>query len=126
GNDERIGTVRMLTLGSLSFLSPWLLAGLAALPVLWWLMRAIPPSPRRQVFAGVRLLMGLTDEERQTDRTPWWLLALRCLAVAAALIGFSQPVSNLTARIGGGGTLLVLMDQGWASAPDWTERRAAA
>src|SRR5690606_25071776 len=43
------------------------------------------------------------------------------------LIGFSQPVLNLNARIGGGGgPLLVLMDQGWASAPDWAERSAAA
>ncbi len=116
----------MLTLGSLAFLNPWVLAGLASLPVLWWLLRAIPPSPKTQVFAGVRLLLGLEDEERQTDRTPWWLLLLRCLAVAAALIGFSQPVMNLTERIGGGGgPLLVLMDQGWASAPDWAERSAA-
>ncbi len=103
-----------------------MLAGLAALPVLWWLLRAIPPSPKTQVFAGVRLLLGLQDEERQTDRTPWWLLLLRCLAVAAALIGFSQPVLNLAERIGGGGgPLLVLMDAGWASAPDWAERSAA-
>ncbi len=117
----------MLSLGSLAFLNPWVLAGLAALPVLWWLLRAIPPSPRTQVFAGVRLLLGLEDEERQTDRTPWWLLLLRCLAVAAALIGFSQPVLNLTERIGGGGgPLLLLMDAGWASAPDWAERSAAA
>ncbi|HET7409573.1 MAG TPA: BatA domain-containing protein, partial [Paracoccaceae bacterium] len=117
----------MLTVGSLAFLNPWLLAGLAGLPVLWWLMRAIPPSPKRQVFAGVRLLKGLEDDERQTDRTPWWLLLLRCLVVAAALVGFAQPVQNLNARIGGGGgPLLVLMDQGWASAPDWAERSAAA
>ena len=117
----------MLTLGPLAFLNPWLLAGLAALPVLWWLMRAIPPSPKRQVFAGVRLLAGLRDEERQSDRTPWWLLLLRCIAVAAALIGFAQPVTNLSTRAPGGtGPLLLLMDQGWASAPDWAERKSAA
>lgn len=116
----------MLSLGSLAFLNPWVLAALAALPILWWLLRAIPPSPRTQVFAGVRLLLGLDDEERQTHTTPWWLLLLRCLAVAAALIGFAQPVLNLNARIAGGsGTLLILMDQGWASAPDWADRTAA-
>lgn len=113
----------MLAFGSLAFLNPWVLAALAALPVLWWLLRAIPPSPRMQVFAGVRLLLGLEDEERQTQKTPWWLLLLRCLAVAAVLLGFAQPVLNLTERIAGGsGPLLVLMDQGWASAPDWRER----
>ena len=67
----------MLSLGTLTFLSPWILAGLIALPILWWLLRAIPPSPRTQVFPGVRLLLGLEDEERQSDKTPWWLLLLR-------------------------------------------------
>ena len=117
----------MLSVGSISFLAPWILAGLAALPVLWWLLRAIPPSPKLQLFAGVRLLLGLEDREKQTDKTPWWLLLLRCLAIAAALIGFAQPVVNPSERLGAGsGTLLVLMDQGWASAPDWDDRIAMA
>ncbi|MEM1162527.1 MAG: DUF4159 domain-containing protein [Pseudomonadota bacterium] len=117
----------MLSIGTLAFLNPWVLAGLIALPILWWLLRAIPPSPRVQTFPGVRLLLGLEDDERQTDKTPWWLLLLRCLAVAAALIGFAQPVANLTERLtGSSGPLLVLMDQGWASAPDWTARLSTA
>ena len=118
----------MLSLGSLAFLNPWLLVGLAALPVLWWLLRAVPPSPRRAPFAGVRLLLGLEDAERQSARTPWWLLLLRILAVAAVLIGFSQPVLNPAARLtaGEGGPLLVVMDQGWASGPDWRARQQAA
>ena len=34
-----------MTLGPIAFLSPWLLAGLLALPVIWWLLRTIPPRP---------------------------------------------------------------------------------
>lgn len=117
----------MLSVGSLAFLNPWVLAGLVALPILWWLLRTIPPSPRTQTFPGVRLLLGLEDNDRQSDKTPWWLLLLRCLAIAAALIGFANPVSNLTERLSGSsGPLLVLMDQGWASAPEWAERKATA
>jgi len=118
----------MTTLGALGFLNPWVLAGLAALPVLWFLLRAVPPTPRRQLFAPVRLLFGLEDREREADRTPWWLVLLRMLAIAAALVGFAQPVLNPDSRVApaGEGPLLLLMDQGWASAPDWQERRAAA
>jgi len=117
----------MLSLGALSFLNPWVLAGLAALPILWWLLRAVPPSPRRQVFWPLRLLFGLEDEEREAERTPWWLILLRILAVAAILVGFARPVVNPTERLaaGGDGPLLILMDQGWASAPDWEARQAA-
>ncbi|MGF1501995.1 MAG: DUF4159 domain-containing protein [Paracoccaceae bacterium] len=119
----------MLTMGALAFLNPWLLAGLVALPLLWWLLRAIPPSPRRQDFAAVRLLLGLEDPEREAQRTPWWLLALRIAAIAAAVLGFAQPVVNPSSHLvtaEGDGPVLVLMDQGWASAPDWEARQAAA
>ncbi|MEM9369598.1 MAG: BatA domain-containing protein, partial [Pseudomonadota bacterium] len=117
----------MLSIGSLAFLSPWILVGLMALPILWWLLRAIPPSPKVEVFAGIRLLLGLEDEEREADKTPWWLLLLRILVIAALLIGFSGPVLNPSARLAtSNGPVLILMDQGWASAPDWEARKAAA
>ena len=60
----------MLSFGALAFLNPWLLAALAALPALWWLLRATPPAPRRLTFPGVRLLLGLEDKERMPEKTP--------------------------------------------------------
>jgi len=76
----------MTLFGALGFLSPWLLLGLLALPVLWWLLRAVPPA-------------------------------------AAAILAFARPVLNPDARDIGSGPLLVLMDGGWASAPDWRKRQ---
>lgn len=116
----------MLSVGALAFLNPWLLPLLVALPALWLLLRAIPPSPRRLAFPGVRLLLGLEDPERTPDRTPWWLLLLRCLIAAAAILAFAQPVLNPRARLSGTGPVLLLMDAGWASAPDWEARRSRA
>ncbi len=84
----------MWSIGSIGFAAPWLLLGLIALPILWILLRAVPPAPIRRRFPGVALLLGLTDDENQTDRTPWWLLLLRILAVAAVIIGFAGPVLN--------------------------------
>ena len=100
--------------GALGFANPWLLSALIALPVLWWLLRAIPPSPKLEVFAGVRLLLGLEDLERQAAKTPWWLLLLRALALAAVIVGFAGPVLNPSTRLGpsGKGPVLILMDQG--------------
>jgi hypothetical protein len=116
-----------MTIGPLAFLAPWLLIGLAALPVLWWLLRAVPPAPARRAFPGVRLLLGLTDPERMPERTPWWLLLLRVAALAAAILAFAGPVLNPRGERGDG-PLLVLLDGGWADAPGWGLRmdRAAA
>lgn len=114
----------MTLFGLLGFTTPWLLLGLLALPVLWVILRAVPPAPIRRLFPGVVLLLGLKDEEQVTDRTPWWLLLLRMLAVAAVIIGMAGPVLNPDRGEGaeGDGPLLVVMDASWASAADWRAR----
>lgn len=109
----------MWIIGPLGFTLPWLLLGLAALPILWLLLRAVPPAPIRRRFPGVALLLGLKDDETETDKTPWWLLLLRMLAVAAAIIAFAGPVLNPQVRPPGNGPLLIVMDGTWADARDW-------
>ena len=116
----------MLTLGSLGFTAPWLLLGLLALPILWLILRAVPPAPVRRLFPGVILLLGLKDDEQVSDRTPWWLLLLRMLAVAGVIIGLAGPVLNPeTEEEAGTGPLLIVMDASWASAADWSARQDA-
>ncbi len=107
---------------ALAFTTPWLLLGLVALPVLWLLLRAVPPAPIRRRFPGVALLLGLVDEDREADKTPWWLLLLRMAAVAAAIIAFAGPVLNPREDVAGTGPLLVVLDGGWADARDWPRR----
>ena len=113
----------MFTLGPLGFAAPWLLVALVALPILWLLLRAVPPAPIRRRFPGVALLLGLKDEEAETDKTPWWLLLLRTLAIGALILGFAGPVLNPEDRVAGSGPLLIAVDGGWADARDWPERQ---
>src|SRR5712691_3413169 len=90
----------MLSLGSLAFASPWLLAALAALPVIWWLLRVTPPAPRRIAFPAIRLLLGLTPREETPARTPWWLILLRTVLAALVIIALAHPLLNPQARLG--------------------------
>ena len=46
-----------MTIGALSFLSPWLLTGLFALPIIYWLLRTVPPRPRQIEFPPTRILV---------------------------------------------------------------------
>ncbi len=114
----------MTVLGPLGFTAPWVLLGLLALPILWLLLRAVPPAPIRRRFPGVALLLGLTDEAVQAERTPWWLLVLRMMALAAAIVGFAGPVLNPVVTAPGQGPLLIVADASWASARDWPARQA--
>jgi len=109
-------------ISAIGFTAPWLLLTLIALPILWIILRAVPPAPIRRIFPGVSLLLGLNDENQVSDRTPWWLLLLRTLAVAALIVGLAGPVLNPRSEEIGRGPLLIAMDASWASAADWNAR----
>ncbi len=112
----------MFMVGPIGFATPWLLAAMVALPILWLLLRAVPPAPIRRRFPGVALLLGLKDDENETDKTPWWLLLLRMAAIGAAIAAFAGPVLNPIQRAVGNDQLLVVIDGTWADAPDWSRR----
>ena len=113
----------MMILGGIGFSAPWLLLGLVALPILWLILRAVPPAPIRQRFPGVALLLGLKDDESVSDRTPWWLLLLRMLAVAAIIIGLAGPILNpQEQQADGSGPLLIVLDGSWAGATRWQQQ----
>jgi hypothetical protein len=108
-------------LGPIGFAAPWLLLALAALPILWIILRAVPPAPIRRRFPGVALLLGLSDDDTVTDRTPWWLLLLRMLAVAAVIVGLAGPILNPRdeGEADQSAPLLIVTDASWSSARDW-------
>ncbi|HTZ35183.1 MAG TPA: DUF4159 domain-containing protein [Stellaceae bacterium] len=116
----------MLSLGALAFASPWLLAALVGLPIIWWLLRVTPPAPRRVAFPALRLLLGLTPREETPARTPLWLIVLRTLLAALIVIGLAHPLVNPQTSLAGRGPLVLVIDDGWAAAHDWTARQNAA
>jgi len=115
----------MIGLGALAFASPWILAALATLPLLWWLLRITPPAPRRQVFPAIRLLLGLRPDSETPAHTPWWLLALRLLIAGLVIVALARPLLDPSRTMQGEDALLVVVDNDWASAPRWPERQEA-
>jgi hypothetical protein len=116
----------MLTLGSLTFAAPWLLAALAVLPILWWLLRLTPPSPRRIAFPPIRLLLLLRPKEETPHRTPWWLILLRLIIAALVIAGLAQPLWNANFGFPRSGPVMIVLDDGWAAAHGWEQRKEAA
>ncbi len=115
----------MLSLGSLAFASPWLLAGLAALPILWWLLKVTPPAPRHVRFPAIALLFDLKEQEQTPHKTPLWLVLLRMLLAALVILALARPLLNPSTQLVGSGPVLLVVDDGWAAAPTWRERQQA-
>jgi hypothetical protein len=111
----------------LGFAQPLVLLGLLSLPVLWWLLRLVPPRPRRIQFPPTRLLFDIAPKEETPARTPWWLTLLR-LALAALVIlaaagpSWNPPVATAEASA----PIALLIDDGWSAASTWDARMRTA
>jgi len=112
----------------LSFAEPMLLLGLLSLPVLWWVLRVMPPRPRRLEFPPTRLLFDIAPREETPARTPWWLTALRLMAAALVILAAAGPVWNPQTGLAAAtrAPLVILLDDGWSAASSWDIRIKAA
>jgi len=111
-------------LSGLAFITPAALAGLLLLPLIWWLLRFTPPKPQQVKFPPFRLLLNLINREEQPRHTPWWVLLMRLAMAAAIILAVAGPLLNASGvRDRSGDPLLIVVDDGWASAPSWRERQ---
>ncbi|MTI18991.1 DUF4159 domain-containing protein [Rhodobacteraceae bacterium RKSG542] len=114
-------------LSSIAFSQPWLLAALALLPALWWLLRFTPPRPRTAVFPPLRLLLSIKDKQQTPHASPWWLLLLRLLLAAAIIVAVAGPIWNpVPTSQSTKGVRWVILDNGWDTAADWPRRVSLA
>ena len=117
-----------LALGPLVFAAPLALIALLALPLLWLVLRATPPQPKTEELPSLALFGDLRHMEETPDKTPWWIILLRMLAITLAIFGLSQPIWSPPApqTTESQRDILFLMDNDWASATNWSSRQSAA
>src|SRR3954447_1339889 len=107
----------------LGFAQPLVLLGLLSLPVLWWLLRLVPPRPRLQKLGSEKLLLDILPKEETPARTPWWLTLLRLTLAALLIIAAAGPLWNPPlATSQASAPLALLIDDGWAAAATWDTR----
>jgi hypothetical protein len=107
----------------LAFAQPLVLLGLLTLPVLWWLLRLIPPRPRRIEFPPTRLLFDIKPKEDTPARTPWWLTLLRLALATLVILAAAGPMWNPpVATTSGAAPIALLIDDGFAAAASWEAR----
>ncbi|MFP4097573.1 MAG: DUF4159 domain-containing protein [Alphaproteobacteria bacterium] len=106
-------------LSQIVFMQPIVLAAMAGLPVLWYLLRITPPAPKTIFFPAARFLKDLVSEEQTPSHTPWWLLLLRLLIAALIIVALAKPVINPASSLEGQGHIRIILDNSWASAQNW-------
>ena len=110
----------MLSLGSIVFASPWILLSLVTLPIVWWILRTTPPLPKIQPFPPVPLMGKLNAQEETPAGTPVWLLLLRLLILTIIICALGRPLWNPGEPFYGSGPVVIVIDNGWSAAPNWS------
>jgi Domain of unknown function (DUF4159)/Aerotolerance regulator N-terminal len=111
----------------ISFETPLALLALLVLPILWWLLRSIPPRPKSLSFPPIRILLKLKPREETPDKMPWWLLLLRLCLAGLVIFAVAHPFLRKADTISKtNGPLLLAIDDGWASGNNWSKRLEAA
>ncbi len=114
-------------ISALSFLNPWILSALVTLPVLWLLLRILPPAPQIIFLPTARFLEGLVPEQKTPGRTPWWILLLRILIAALVILALAHPVLNEAKTLmQTSGPVRIVLDNGWNAANIWQQQRDTA
>jgi Domain of unknown function (DUF4159)/Aerotolerance regulator N-terminal len=107
----------------LAFAEPLVLLGLLSLPILWWLLRLVPPRPRRIDFPPTRILFDVIPREETPARTPWWLTLLRLTLAALVIVATAGPLWNPpVATTTASGPIALLIDDDFAAASTWDAR----
>lgn len=111
----------------IGFTAPAVLAALALLPVIWWLLRLTPPRPQRVSFPPTRLLAEIAKREETPSKSPWWLTLLRLILATLVILAVAGPLWRPVGPVAAGdGPLLLVVDNGWAASHDWPSRLVAA
>ncbi|WP_429930591.1 DUF4159 domain-containing protein [Agrobacterium vitis] len=107
----------------LAFASPALLGALVVLPAIWFLLKLTPPRPQMEVFPPLRILARVLKREETPARSPWWLTLLRMAMATLVILALAEPVLNPRGTsVAGGGPLVLVIDNSWASVTDWERR----
>lgn len=110
----------MWSLGTLGFVAPLALLALIGLPLIWLVVRAIPPRPRDIMFPPSEILRTLPKTEETPVTPPPWLAFLRAFAVFLVVLGLAGPTLNAP-KTTDTRPLLIVLDNGWTAAPIWAQ-----
>ena len=111
---------RAMSFGALAFLNPWLLAALAALPLIYWLLRTVPPRPAAGRVSRRRASSSASrTRKRRRPRRRGGCCSSACSPPRSSSSRSPSPSSIRRAKLSleGTGPVVIVVDNGWAAAP---------
>jgi len=111
-------------INSFIFVHPFILSLLVSLPVLWWIMKIIPPRAKTIEFPAFFLLKDIKDKDASAEKTPLWILLIRVFMILFFILAFAEPIINPSKDIvlPKDKDILIVIDNNWEASFNWQSR----
>ncbi len=116
----------MFNIGPVAFAEPWLLLSLMGVPLVWFMLRTMPPVPNTYKFSALWLITQSQSSRQFTDRAPLWIVIIRLTYISLLIIALANPKMHSFQHLNGSHPLLIVIDNGWASGSGWQQRSQTA
>lgn len=110
-----------LGMNQLSFMAPSVLWALLLLPLIYFLIRLLPPRPQTVNFPAIGLLKQLEKRLPPPRTPPWWLMLLRLGAVALLITAMAGPMLQKDTTTFEKTPMVIFVSNGWEAAENWQD-----
>ena len=95
------------------------LTSVISLPILFFILKFYPPSPKRANFSSLFLLKDIVVKNTAKSKYPIWLLIYRLLICLLVILFFSKPYITKDSDIENYKNYVIIADNGWSIANNW-------
>ena len=109
-------------INTLAFTNYYALLGLLALPLIFLIIKSLPPSPKKMFFSSFYLINKLEKTSVTKNNIPFWLLIYRIILITLIVLFFSKPYLNSTAKTSDADAIksyVIIADIGWSMSKEW-------
>ena len=95
------------------------LIGLISLPIIFYIIRFYPPTPKQKDFSSLFLLKDIISKSSSKSKFPIWLLIFRLLICMLIILFFSDPFISNSKKNTEVKNYIIIADNSWSIANNW-------
>ena len=110
------------TINNLAFSNHLALIGLFALPLVFYIIKLLPPAPKKMFFSSFYLIKSMEKVSVTKKNVPIWLLIYRIILITLIILFFSAPYLNIMNKKNTSNTIknyVIIADIGWSMSKEW-------
>ncbi len=109
---------------NLGFMYPNALWALSVIPIVYLVVKSLPPKPKTFDFSTFYLIQRINNNLTEKKSCPLWLLLLRLLLIIFIIIYFAKPFLNNSKINKKIDNYVVYADMEWSTAANWEKYKS--